>query len=109
MFPVPPSGGEEVSLSLKCFRVLFVYLGSLFEVLGFPSGTAGKESTYNVGDLGSIPWRRERLPTPVFWPGEFQGLYSPWGRKETDMTERLSFSLHFSLSNFIFGLLKSLF
>ena len=19
------------------------------------------------------PWRRERLPTPVFWPGEFQG------------------------------------
>ena len=27
--------------------------------------------------VGSIPWRRERLPTPVFWPGEFQGLYSP--------------------------------
>ena len=24
-----------------------------------------------------IPWRRERLPTPVFWPGEFHGLYSP--------------------------------
>ena len=21
-----------------------------------------------------IPWRRERLPTPVFWPGEFRGL-----------------------------------
>ena len=20
------------------------------------------------------PWRRERLPTPVFWPGEFHGL-----------------------------------
>ena len=20
---------------------------------------------------GKIPWRRERLPTPVFWPGEF--------------------------------------
>ena len=19
------------------------------------------------------PWRRERLPTPVFWPGEFHG------------------------------------
>ena len=28
-----------------------------------------------------IPWRRERLPTPVFWPGEFLGLYSPWGRR----------------------------
>jgi len=32
-------------------------------------------------------WRRERLPTPVFWPREFHGLYSPWGHKESDMTE----------------------
>ena len=23
-----------------------------------------------------MPWRRERLPTPEFWPGEFHGLYS---------------------------------
>ena len=37
-----------------------------------------------------IPWRRERLPTPVFWPGKFHGLFSPWGHKESDMTERLS-------------------
>ena len=28
-----------------------------------------------------IPWRRERLPTPVFWPGEFHGLYSPWNHR----------------------------
>ena len=38
--------------------------------LGFPCGSAGKESTCNAGDLGSIPglgpWRRGRLPTPVF-------------------------------------------
>ena len=45
--------------------------------------------------VGKIPWRRESLPTPVFWPGEFHGLYSPWDRKESDMTERLSLSLHF--------------
>ena len=32
--------------------------------------------------VGKIPWRREKLPTPVFWPGEFHGLYSPWGCKE---------------------------
>ena len=32
-------------------------------------------------------WRRERLPTPVFWPREFHGLYSPWGHKESDNTE----------------------
>ena len=31
--------------------------------------------------VGKIPWRRERLPTPVFWPGESHGLYSPWGCK----------------------------
>ena len=42
--------------------------------------------------VGKIPWRRQRLPTPVFWPGEFHGLYSPWGGKESDMTERLSLS-----------------
>ena len=34
-----------------------------------------------------IPWRRERLSTPVFWPGEFHGLYSPWGCKEVDTIE----------------------
>ena len=26
--------------------------------------------------IWKMPWRRERLPTPVFWPGEFHGLYS---------------------------------
>jgi len=45
--------------------------------LDFPCGSASKESACNTGDLGLIselgrfPWRRERLPTPVFWPGEF--------------------------------------
>jgi len=38
------------------------------------------------------PWRREKLPTPIFWPGEFHGLYSPWGGKESDMTV---FHFHF--------------
>ena len=62
---------------------------------GFPCGSAGKESACNVGDLGlipvgKIPWRREPLPTPVFWPGEFHGLYSPWGHKELDTNEQLS-------------------
>ena len=59
-----------------------------------------EESACNVGDMGlipslvgKIPRRRERLPTPVFWPGESHGLCSPCGRRELDMTERLS--LHF--------------
>ena len=40
---------------------------------GFPCGSAGK-------------------PTPVFWPEEFHGLYSPWGCKESDRTGQLSLS-----------------
>ena len=43
--------------------------------------------------VGKIPGRRERLPTPVFWPGEFHGQYSPWGCRESDTTEKSS--LHF--------------
>ena len=39
-----------------------------------------------------MPWRRESLPTPLFWPREFHGLHSLWGRKESDMTEQLSLS-----------------
>ena len=39
-----------------------------------------------------IPWRRKWQPTPVFLPGKFHGQrslagYSPWGHKESDMTE----------------------
>ena len=44
--------------------------------------------------IGKIPWRRERLPTPLFWPGEFHGLYSPRGRKKSDMAEQLSLTLY---------------
>ena len=42
-----------------------------------------------------MPWRREWQPTPGFLPGESHGQrslvgYSPWGRTESDMTERLT-------------------
>ena len=52
----------------------------LFENWGFPGGLAGKElaaiwETWVNPWVGKIPWRREQLPTPVFWPGEFHGLY----------------------------------
>ena len=48
--------------------------------------------------VGKIPWRRKWLPTPVFLPGESHGQrrlvgYSPWGCKELDTTEQLTFSL----------------
>ena len=107
--------------------------------MGFPGGSAGKESICNAGNpswiprserssgeeigyplqyswasmvaqlvknlpamqetwvrplVGKIPWRRDRLPTPVSWPGEFDGLYRPQGHKESDTTERLSLIAH---------------
>ena len=50
--------------------------------------------------VGKIPWRRKWQPTLVLLPGKFYGLrslvgHSPWGRKESDMAERLHF--HFLL------------
>ena len=42
--------------------------------------------------VGKIPWGRERLPTPVLWPREIHGLYSPWDCKELDTTQWLSLS-----------------
>ena len=63
--------------------------------MDFPGGSAGKESACKPGFdpwVGKISWRREQLPTPVFWSGEFHGLYSPWGCKELDMTEQISLS-----------------
>ena len=38
------------------------------------------------GRLGFNPWVGK---IPVFWPGEFHGLYSPEGCKVSDMTEGL--------------------
>ena len=100
--------------------------------LGFPGGSAGKESACNAGDSNSIPgsgrspgegtgyplqyswaslvaqlvnnppamwetwvqflsWEdpleKGMVPTLVFGPGEYQGLYKPWDCKELDMTE----------------------
>ena len=70
------SGSNQVShLTLTsvfyCIAVSFIWLPTPV-FLAFPCGSAGIESTCNVGDLGSIsgsgrsPWRRKWQPTPVF-------------------------------------------
>ena len=91
-----------------------MYLGAIFlinqlinfwgcteSLLGFPDGTSSKEPACQqrwhkrLGFhlwVGQIPWRRAGQPTPVFLPGESHGQrklagYSPWDRKESDMTE----------------------
>ena len=65
--------------------------------MGFPSGSDGKESTCNAGDLALIPGLG-RCPGKVKgYPLQYSGLensmdYIPWGHKESDMTEKLSLS-----------------
>ena len=69
--------------------------------MGFPGGSDGKASACNVRDPGSIPGSGRS-------PGEGNGNplqhsclekshgrrsligYSPWGRKESDTTERIT-------------------
>ena len=67
-------------------------------LLGFPDGSADKESTRNAGDLGSISGLGrspgEENGYPLQYSGEIHGLYSPWNHKESDTTEQLSLSLY---------------
>ena len=78
---------------------------NLHPLLGFPGGASGKEPTCQCRRcgfnpwLGKIPWRRAWQITPVFLPGDSHRQrsladYSPWGHKESDMTEQLSIAQH---------------
>ena len=69
--------------------------------LGFPCGSAGKESACNAGDLCLIPGLGRSPGGEHGYPFQYLCLenpmdrgawwvYSPWGRKESDMTEYLS-------------------
>ena len=63
----------------------------------FPDGKECRRPGFDPW-VRKIPWRRAWQPTPVFWSGKFHGQRSladnsPWsrGRKESDMTGRLTF------------------
>ena len=86
--------------------------------MGFPGGTVVKNLHANERDTGDgssipvglgvgwggggrekIPWSRKWQLTPVFLPGKSHGQrslagYSPWGRKESDMTEPVPACAH---------------
>ena len=81
-------------------------LGDFHFHFDFPGGSDGKASVYNAVDLGSIPgWGRSPgeengNPLQLFLPGKSHGWRSlvgcsPWGRKESDTTERLHFHFHY--------------
>jgi len=46
--------------------------------LGFPGGSAGKESTCNVGDLGSISWLGGSPGEGKSYSLQYSGLKIPW-------------------------------
>ena len=73
------------------------------EQLGFPGGSDGKEPACNAGDLGLIsglgrsPEGQHDNPLQDSCLKNLHGQrrlagYSPWGRKESDTTERLGTS-----------------
>ena len=73
--------------------------------LCFPVDSDGKESTCNAGELGSIPGLGRSPGGGHGNPLQYSCLenrhgqrslagYSPWGRKESDITEQLSTAQH---------------
>ena len=73
--------------------------------MGFPGSSAGKNSAGNAEDPSFIPrlWRSsgEGIGYPLKYsclenPHGQRNLagYSPWGNKESDMTEQLSMAQH---------------
>ena len=101
LFSLPPSSCVFIRLCL-C-TCAFLSLPFLIRKLGILDQGPTLMTLFNLNYLGNlpgfnpcigkIPWRRERISTPVFWPGEFHRLYSLGGRKESDKTERLSLHL----------------
>ena len=95
------------SLSFKEFSLLQNYpvftsiQGTLILIAGLPRQPTVKESACQCRRywrcrfnpwVRKIPWRRKWQPTPVFLPRKSHGQrslvgYSPWCRKEWDMTE----------------------
>ena len=75
------STGERIGLPTPVF-------------LGFPYGSAGKESTCNVGDLGSIPGLGRSPGEGKGYPLQYSGLENSmdcivYGIAESDTTEQL--------------------
>ena len=100
----------EISLVVQWLRLCASTAGGVGLITGpgtkIPKATGSGKATVLIMSLFKKPsvapyyphplcpsWRRERLPTPVFWPGEFHGLCTLRGHKESDVTEWLSLHL----------------
>ena len=75
------------------YDLLFTYLHTLV------AQTVRNPPTLQEAWVRKILWRRERLSTPVFLPGEFHGQrrlvsYSLWDCKKSDLAEQLTLFIH---------------
>ena len=68
-------GPQAASLQWRC-RILTTRLPGKSQIGSLQCRRPGFDPW-----VGKIPWRRERLFTPIFWPREFHRLYSPWGHR----------------------------
>ena len=94
-------------LLVSSIKVSFLLANTSLSV-GFPCGSAGKESACKAGDLGSIPGLGRSPGEGKDYPLQYSGLensglvlwprklHSPWGCKESDTIEQLSLSLFVS-------------
>ena len=72
---------------------------------GFPCGSAGKESAWNVEDLGSIPGLERSPGEGKGYPFQYSCLENSMGCTvhgvtESDTTEQLSLSVMFNAYSF---------
>ena len=107
--PIGIHWGALVALSLEFLK--FTNLNSLLNifntymhVVGFPCGSAGKESTCHAGDLGSIPGLGRSPREGKGYPLQYSGLgnsmdYNPWGRRVRH--DWVTFNFHFTCSKII--------
>ena len=95
----------KLSNSLFSFSIYLLSTSYIY----FPAGSEGKESACNAGDPGSISGLErssgEGNGNPLQYSclenlmdgGAWQAT-APWGRKESDTTQRLHFHSHFTTS-----------
>ena len=84
---------------IKC---AFVLNARFSDLLGFPGGSAGKESSCNAGDLGLIPGLGRSPGEENSYPHQYSGLENSMGLKKLDKTEQLSLFFTFLSYTFLF-------
>ena len=79
---------QPQEIEVKFLKLQFEHLASL--VAQMVKNPPAMQETWVQSLAWEDPLEKGKAPTPVFWLEKFHELYSPWGRKESDATERLN-------------------